>query len=171
VTSPESFFIAGRAYVTGAHAIVKSDARARYDNDFRFVIPCMMLIGHAIEVYLKAWLTLRGYTDEALRKRPFGHNLRKLYEEARINGLPEPGMPPRQSFHDLVESYEIHHGDFSFRYPVDGWTFEVPKIDIVFQIFAVLDRTIATAMGIAVPANLDWSMNPDEDFRLPPAQA
>ena len=162
----DGLFVAGRAYVAGAHAIVKSGVRANYDNDFRFVVPCMMLIGHAIELYLKAWLASEGYGEKKLQNRPFGHNLRSLYEEARKMGLPEPPMPVQQSIHDLVESYEIDHREFKFRYLQEGWRFEVPKMDLLFQIFVMLDGVIAAKLNKVVPENLDWSVGPDEDFRL-----
>lgn len=125
----------------------------------------MMLIGHAIESYLKAWLAFREYDPEALKRAPFGHNLRKLYVEARSTGLPEPDMPPQQSFHDLVESYEKDHADFSFRYLREGWRFEVPKMDIIFQILVVLDRVVGAEIYGADPVPMGLSVDPSEDFR------
>ena len=100
ITSAESFFITGRSYVTGAHAMVKSPVRQRYANDFRFVFSCMSLMAHAIEVYLKAWLSVHGYNDQTLRKR-FGHDLRSLYKEAFKTGLQEPHTRKGETMHDL----------------------------------------------------------------------
>ena len=163
----ERFFVAARASTTGAHAIVKSTVRARYQNDFRFIISCEMLIGHAIEVYLKAWLAHHDetYSESKLSKVPFGHNLRALYEEARGQGFPEPEVPRQQTFHDLVESFKKPHSDYTFRYPTDGWTFEVPKNDILFLILRRLDEVVAAKLGKIVPPDLDWSVDFDEDFR------
>ncbi len=163
----ELFFVAARSFATGAHAIVKSTVRARYDNDFRFIISCEMLVGHAIEVYLKAWLAEhdKSYTDSKLKRPPFGHNLRALYEEARDQGFPEPDVPMQQAFHDLVESYEKPHSDYTLRYPTDGWTFEVPRNDILFLILSRLDAVVAAKLGKIVPPNLDWSVDSEEDFR------
>ena len=163
----ELFFVAARAFTTSAHAIVKSTMRASYHDDFRFIIPCAMLIGHAIEVYLKAWLAHHDetYSESRLSKRPFGHNLRALYDEARRLGFPEPEVPTQQTFHDLIESYEKHHSDYTFRYLQDGWTFAVPKNDILFLILRRLDDVVAAKLGKIVPPNLDWSVDPDEDFR------
>ena len=163
----ELLFVAARAFTTGAHAIVKSNVRANYDNDFRFILSCEMLIGHAIEVYLKAWLAHHDetYSEPKLRRAPFGHNLRALYEEARGHGFPEPEVPAQQTFHDLVESFERPHSDYTFRYPTDGWSFEVPKNDILFLILRRLDDVVATKLGKNVPRDLDWSVDSDEDFR------
>jgi hypothetical protein len=141
--------------------------RKQYQNDLRFVIPCMMLLGHAIEVYLKAWLSAHGYAPDTLRRSPFGHDLRRLYEEARQQGLPEPPMPPQHSFNDLVESYEKDHGDYSLRYPQEGWTFAVPKVDALFAIFNALDSEVGLAVNGHRPNPLDWTINPSEEFRVP----
>ena len=165
ITSAESYFITGRAYVTGAHAIVKSPVRQRYANDFRFVFPCMSLMAHAIEVYLKAWLAAQDYNDDTLRKR-FGHDLRALYAEALRTGLQEPHTKSGETIHDLVESFEAQHErPYPLRYPFDGWQIPLPKLNIVFEIFARLDRIIADEMGKSVPANLDWCVTPEEDLR------
>lgn len=125
----------------------------------------MMLIGHAIESYFKAWLAFREYDPDALKRAPFGHNLRNLYLEARAAGLPEPDMPPQQSFHDLVESFEKDHADFSFRYLREGWQFAVPKMDIIFEILTALDRAIGAEIYGADPAPIGLSVDPGEDFR------
>ena len=163
----QAFFLAGRAYVTSAHAIVKSDMRRRYQDDARFIIPSMMLVGHAVEVYLKAWLAASDqarYTEAELRRK-FGHDLAELYNEARAAGLPEPEVPPRQTFLDLVESYGPDHAALNYRYPKDGWATDVPKNDVLFKILTRLDRTIAAKVSGAIPANLNWSVGPHEDFR------
>ena len=165
ITSAESYFITGRAYVTGAHAIVKSPVRLRYANDFRFVFPCMSLIAHAIEVYLKAWLSAHGYKDDTLRKQ-FGHNLRALYIEGLQTGLQESHTAQGETIHDLVESFEAQHEwPYPLRYPFDGWQIPLPKLNIVFEIFVRLDRIVADKLGKVVPVDLDWSVSPDEDLR------
>ena len=165
ITSAEGYFVTGRSYVTGAHAIVKSPVRQRYKNDFAFVFPCMALIAHAVEVYLKAWLSAHGYKDDELRKR-FGHDLRTLYIEAVQTGLREPHSTHGETIHDLVESFEAQHeAPYPLRYPFDGWQIPLPKLNIVFEIFVRLDGLIANKLGKAVPADLDWRVSPDEDLR------
>lgn len=125
-----------------------------------------MLIGHALEVYFKAWLSGHNerFTPHMLRQK-YGHNLRKLYEEARDQGFPEPEALPKQTFLDLVESYEKDHLEYTFRYPTDGWSFEVPKNDILFTILKRLDSIVAAKVGGTVPDDLDWSVGSDDDFR------
>ena len=160
--------VAARAYVTGAHAIVKSEMRRKYEDDFRFLLPFQMLVGHAVEVYLKAWLSWHDdarFTPDVLKSNKYGHKLRVLYNEARGQGLPEPDAPPQHTFHDLIESYEKDHSDYSFRYPSDGWSFAVPRNESLFFILKRLDAIVADKLGKLVPNNLDWSVGADEDFR------
>src|SRR5574341_1685907 len=66
----------------------------RYANEFHniarkagFPIVRAFLLGQAIELYLKAFLFSCGYGETALKKKPFGHNLKLLLNEAISNGL------------------------------------------------------------------------------------
>lgn len=49
--------------------------------------PVFILTFHAIELVLKAFLARSGMNAEQLAKRPYGHNLVKLYDEAKGRGL------------------------------------------------------------------------------------
>ena len=49
--------------------------------------PVRFLFSHAIELYLKAYLMLRGVTIEELRSRALGHDLKRLTEKAVELGL------------------------------------------------------------------------------------
>jgi hypothetical protein len=49
--------------------------------------PVTMLLAHAIELYLKAFLRLRGLTVKRLASQKFGHNFRKLAAKAEAEGL------------------------------------------------------------------------------------
>lgn len=52
--------------------------------------PVRFLFSHAIELYLKAYLLLKGVTVEELRSRALGHNLKKLTATAVKLGLDVP---------------------------------------------------------------------------------
>ena len=45
------------------------------------------LLGQALELYLKAFLFHNGYGEKQLKKKPFGHNLKRLLDEAVVKGL------------------------------------------------------------------------------------
>jgi len=103
-----------------------------------------MLIAHAIEVYLKAWLSHHGLSTSQLRQNPYGHNLVTLFDHAKQHGLVEPQRPENESFQDLIDSFAEQHGNYSFRYPSDGWNYNVPQMDIVFSVLNDLDAQIST---------------------------
>lgn len=50
-------------------------------------VPVMYLVGHAIELSLKAYLSSRGISLEDLASRKYGHNLVKCYNQACQLGL------------------------------------------------------------------------------------
>jgi HEPN domain-containing protein len=49
--------------------------------------PVRFLFSHAIELYLKAYLLLKGLTVDELRSRALGHNLKKLASKSVKLGL------------------------------------------------------------------------------------
>ena len=161
-----AFLIAARSFRVGAFAILTNESvRGEHETDRRFVLPAVMLLGHVIEVYLKAWLSSRGIDNKNLRKQ-FGHDLQKLFAEAKKLGLPEPERPQHQSFKDLVDSFAKKHGDYTFRYPHEGWTYEVPSMDIVFDVLNDLDVSVASAFLGEEPEAL--TVKAKQVFRLPP---
>ena len=73
---------------------LRTYACLRYANEFHdishkagFPIVRTFRLGQAIELYLKAFLFSRGYGETALKKKPFGHNLKQLLNEAISKGL------------------------------------------------------------------------------------
>jgi hypothetical protein len=52
--------------------------------------PKYVLFYHAIELALKAYLIAKGHSEQALRDRPFGHDIKKLVDEAVVRGLTLP---------------------------------------------------------------------------------
>lgn len=158
-------FVSGRSFVTGAHMIVKSNHRREYRTDSLVIFPTAMLVAHAVEVYLKAWLARSDarYTERVL-KSDFGHDLRKLYAEAMEQEMVEPDVRIGHRFLDLIETYEKEHGDYSFRYFHEGLAFGVPKNDVLFAILTRLDQTVAGRLGDMGLHEVDWTVGPDEDF-------
>ena len=51
------------------------------------IAPVTMLLAHAVELYLKAFLRLHGVTLKRLAGRKFGHNFKKLAAKAEAEGL------------------------------------------------------------------------------------
>lgn len=78
------------AYAKG----LRNYACLRYANEFHniarkagFPIVRAFLLGQALELYLKAFLFSCGYGETQLKKSPFGHNLKRLLNEAISKGL------------------------------------------------------------------------------------
>jgi hypothetical protein len=70
------------AYAIGASNCL-ADARALQDARFADRTGRYMIILHAIELGLKAFLIGKNVTDGELRIKPFGHNLVELLNAAR----------------------------------------------------------------------------------------
>jgi hypothetical protein len=74
-----------RAYGIGAGECLYS-AR-KLDDGFGDLTAEYIITFHAIELGLKAFLVKQGLTEDQLRRKPFGHNLIGLFEEAKRRGL------------------------------------------------------------------------------------
>jgi hypothetical protein len=77
---------------------------------------------HAIELYLKAYLRLNGYTVEQLRK--IGHSIHKLHEAAVEKGLSqvsEDATVIALIRDNYLESRYIRTGPFQRPYPESLW--------------------------------------------------
>jgi hypothetical protein len=89
------FKAVGRGGVWSSYAKdLRNLACLRYANEFHKVarkagspLVRAFLLGHAIELYLKAFLFAHGYGETRLKDRQFGHNLKRLLDEGLANGL------------------------------------------------------------------------------------
>ena len=68
---------------------------------------------HAIELGLKAFLVSKGITEKELRKRPFGHNLVRLFAEAKSRGM-SLSIPNAEDFIAWIN--EWHCDEVKIRY-------------------------------------------------------
>ena len=65
--------------------------------------PAYFLVGHSIELSLKAFLLGRGATKDELRSRKFGHKLDALLSEARRRRLGSEVKLPQDETRAIVE--------------------------------------------------------------------
>ena len=77
-------------------------------------LPIQFLYSHATELLLKAFLRLKGFSID-LAKRPYAHDLVKLYDESINHGL-EVADLDQQSLRDLIRLLEDGHNDYQYRY-------------------------------------------------------
>jgi hypothetical protein len=80
-TTPLGLFNYARSYWQSG--VVLHDARAKVTHPDA---PVTLLLAHAIELYLKAFLLLRGLGIDEV-KNSFGHDFKKLVDEASSRGL------------------------------------------------------------------------------------
>ncbi|MCA0393977.1 MAG: hypothetical protein LCH70_07650 [Proteobacteria bacterium] len=81
--------------------------------------PAFMLVGHSIELSLKAFLLARGVPLDALRLKPYGHDLVALLQEAQRRRIDR--LVPLHDFHvDAIRLIAPVHGRHEFRYLVTG---------------------------------------------------
>ena len=94
--------------------------------------PVCNLIGHAAELYLKAFLLANGRTPKDLAKKDLGHNLMRLYEASKLEGL----ILDSDSV-DALASLSPEYGEFPyiFRYPELGKR----KLNFLDGLFLLLD--------------------------------
>lgn len=89
-------------------------------------VPVMYLVGHSIELSLKAFLLHKGISINNL-KRKIGHNLIKAYKKAKEMGLDEyvqlssADLRILELINNLYASKQLNYVDFeNRRYPVFG---------------------------------------------------
>ena len=58
------------------------------------LMPPALLAGFAVECALKSYLVGRFVKARDLHRKPYGHNLTKLWRDAARNGLPIGKLPP-----------------------------------------------------------------------------
>jgi hypothetical protein len=80
-TTPLGLFNYARSYWQSG--VLLHNARAKVSHPDA---PVTLLLAHAIELYLKAFLRLRGIGTEEV-KSSFGHDFKKLVDEASSRGL------------------------------------------------------------------------------------
>jgi hypothetical protein len=79
---PIGLFNTAESYWQAGIALGTANLRTTHPN-----APISFLYYHAIELYLKAYLKLNGYTSDQLRSRKFGHRICCLSEKSAECGL------------------------------------------------------------------------------------
>src|SRR5262245_52004010 len=79
-----------------------------------------ILVFHAVELGLKAFLIRQGVAEEDLRRPPYGHDLVKLYEDAKARGL-SLQSPEADAKVWLEWINEWHNKGVRIRYDFASW--------------------------------------------------
>lgn len=94
--------------------------------------PVCNLIGHAAELYLKAFLMAKGRTPKELKDKKLGHNLLNLYKASE-----QEGLALDEEYVDALASLSSDYGEppYVFRYPELGKR----KLNFLDGLFLLLD--------------------------------
>lgn len=103
------------------------------------------LLGHAIELGLKAFLLTRGLTKENLRSKKLGfsHDLENLYAAARQHGLESlPDHPRHDQLSLLIATICVPHKERSFAYHRPWFGAVLPMPDLALETVSELLRAV-----------------------------
>jgi hypothetical protein len=100
-----------------------------------------MLLGFAVELYLKSYLTDTGHTEAELRSGAVRHNLKKLLQLSEADGF------SLQAATRLVDYLNDQHGSFEYRYVKPGGSYYVRYQSEVFAELDELDAYIDSEIG------------------------
>lgn len=106
------------------------------------------LVCHAIELGLKAFLSLKGHEMVTLSEGPFGHKLSTILDDAEAAGL--LGVVPLSTTHrEAIKSAETYYAGKVFEYPAVGEALSaypsMPPLSALFEAAALLTNSLAQA--------------------------
>jgi len=151
-----------KGYVQSSYLIVTSPDRYRVPDDTTFILSYHMLLGFAVELYLKAYLTHAGHAEAELRSGGVRHNLKKLLELSEEDGFDLPAAKK------LVDYLGAQHGNFEYRYMKPSGSYYVRWQAEVFAELDELDTYVdgeigASASQARAPSSGGWTVPADRN--------
>ena len=110
---PIAFFLSAGSFLQTA--ILAHEALAAKTLKLRYEMPVYYLYSHAIELTLKAFLRSNGLTPHELSRRPWGHDLLKLWEGCFERGFTLDQNTCR-TIGAVVNLLAPYAANFDFRY-------------------------------------------------------
>src|SRR5665213_2685390 len=139
--SPGEPYAVAKGYVQSAFAMMSAPQRLQLPDDTTFFLAFHMLCGFATELYLKAFLAHKGFTEVQLRQPRIRHDLVRLRDMCGSEGLYDTGADT------LVELLASKHKSFEYRYMKNASEFRTMHLWAIFSAFSSLDRAVDTAIG------------------------
>ena len=136
-TTPLGLFNYGRSYWQSGVLLHHAGAKVSHPD-----APVTLLMAHAIELYLKAFLRVRGLSAQEV-KHSFGHDFEKLVEAAWARGLPLTDEDQHMAT-ILKEQESIRRS----RYIETGY-FKQPGLAALSGVCRRLDESVAAALQSA----------------------
>ncbi|GAP25484.1 MULTISPECIES: hypothetical protein [unclassified Gluconobacter] len=157
-----------KGYVQSAYLIMTNPSRFQVPDDTTFILSYHMLLGFAVELYLKAYLTNTGHTEAELRSGAVRHNLKKLLELSEADSFSLPAATK------LVDYLNDQHSSFEYRYMKPDSLYCLRDQADVFTELDNLDAYVDREIGASVskektPSSGGWVV-PDgyNVWRIPP---
>lgn len=118
-SAPIGSLLRAREYLDAASLVQRPAQNEHEEFVQNLSIPAYYLVGHAIELALKAFLLERGITVGELRSRKYGHNLDALVLEARRRRL---GMCVKLSHKEVsaISMLNVCYSAKEFEYRAGG---------------------------------------------------
>ena len=162
---PEEPYSVAKGYVQSAFAMMTNPDRLQLPDDRAFFMAFHMLCGFAVELYLKAFLAHKGFTDAQLRHPHIRHDLMRLRDQCRSEGLYDTGVDL------LVDLLASKHKSFELRYMKKTSEYQTIDLRAIFSAFSSIDRVVDTAIGASAArggsAGGWWKFPSDGQWRFP----
>lgn len=140
---PRSYFGAARSYVLFV-SIGQMQTPRIEDKPFHLALPKRLLLGFAMELYLKAWLRKQGVSTRDLQFKPYGHDVGSMMKISL-----EKGLKITPQIQDVARQLARQHKSHGNRYVVKEDYFLDMDYRYVIWALCVLDEIIAPEIGIA----------------------
>ena len=166
-----TFYSTAKGYVQSAFLLITNPLRFSVPDDLSFILAYHMLLGFAVELYLKAYLRAEGHLASELRSSSVRHNLGKLLKMAKQDGFEEAAAD------SLVQYLALQHGNFEYRYANPERDYYIRWIDEVFVELSKLDACVDIKVAASSSRGLksgvgQWTIAPQfRGWRIPSGAA
>lgn len=142
-TAEESMMVtAGQAYLEAAKWIV---THPESPGETYMLLPFHTLLGLSLEMLLKTVLLRQGLNAEDLARKPYGHNLVSLRDEARSRGFISRELRIDEIIAHIAPNYRSHH----YRYMKPNS--ELNKVNVVPALNAMDNLLIEVGIMVGLP--------------------
>jgi hypothetical protein len=139
ILNPMMPYAVAKGYMQSAFLIMTNGLRLQTPDDTSFFLAFHMLCGFALELYLKAYLAHKGYSEEQLKR--YGHDLARLHDRCKAEGMSDTNADT------LVGLLAEKHLNFEFRYMKPASEYRAMDLQVVFLAFSSVDQTVDSAIG------------------------
>jgi hypothetical protein len=157
-----------KGYVQSAYLIISNPLRLQVNIDPSIILSYHLLLGFAVELYLKALLQHDGHSETDLKRHGVRHNLSKLLEMCDAKDMPSAVAS------GLVAYLDHQHANFEYRYVTVDGSYNVRRWQAeVFAELNILDEYVDRKIGASAskqlsPGSSGWTISEDfNGWRIP----